>query len=110
MCPTCNELFKTREVFINHVKDHPTDDINNCKKYGNIILLPGLGHMEINLTKALFKLLWNVLLKDLALMLGWKSIKALTSCEKCSDHHKAWQMLHWDQSSLEAVCAPMYRH
>lgn len=93
VCPTCNELFKKREVFINHVKVHPTDDINKCKKYGNILLLPGLGHMEINLTKALFKLLWKVLLKDLALMLGWKSIKALTSCEKCSDHHKAWQML-----------------
>ena len=26
-------------------------------------------------------------------MLGWRSIKALTSCEKCTDHHKAWPML-----------------
>ena len=80
-------------MFINHVKVHPTDGINYCKKYGNILLLPELGHMEINLTKALFKLLWKVLLKGLALLLGWKSIKALTSCEKCSDNHKAWQIL-----------------
>lgn len=25
--------------------------------------------------------------------LGWKTIKALSACEKCTDHHKAWQIL-----------------
>ena len=93
VCPTCHELFKKKELFFNHVKVHPVDEIGECKKYGKVLLLPGLGHMEINLTKAMFKLLWKVVLKDLALMLGWRSIKALTSCEKCTDHHKAWQML-----------------
>ena len=75
------------------MKVHPVDEIDECKKYGKVLLLPGLGHMEINLTKAMFKLLWKVVIKDLALMLGWRSIKALTSCETCTDHHKAWQML-----------------
>ena len=93
LCPTCSELFKKKDLFLKHLNVHPVDDVNKCRKYGNILLLPGLGHMEINLTKAMFKLLWKVVLKDLAVMLGWKSIKALTACEKCTDHHKAWQIL-----------------
>ena len=93
ICPTCQELFKKNEAFLNHVKVHPVDDISKYRKYGNILLLPGLGHVEINATKAIFKLLWRVVLKDLAVMLGWKSIKALTACEKCTNHHKSWQIL-----------------
>jgi hypothetical protein len=51
--------------------------------------------MKINITKALFKLLWDVAIKVLSIMLGWKSksIKALTACHACTDHHKAWQIL-----------------
>ena len=33
------------------------------------------------------------MLKDLAIMSGWKSIKALTACENFTDDHKAWQIL-----------------
>ena len=93
VCPCCKELFKKKGDFIKHVNVHPVDDISACKKYGNILLIPGMGHMEINITKGIFKLLWKVMLKDLAIMLGWKSIKALTACENCTDHHKAWQIL-----------------
>ena len=80
-CLTCKELFKKKDAFLNHTITNPTDNVNFCKKYGNIFLIPGLGHMEINLTKAFFKLLWNVILKELAIMLGWTTIKALTACE-----------------------------
>ncbi|XP_071138418.1 uncharacterized protein [Mytilus edulis] len=59
-------------------------------KYNNILLLPGPGHYEINMVKALFKLLWDVGLLDLAKMLGFVSIKALQACQ---DHHKSWQIL-----------------
>ena len=49
--------------------------------------------METNLTKAFLKLLWKVILKEFVIMLGWKTVKALTASEKCTDHHKAWQTL-----------------
>ena len=68
--------------FFNHVNVHSYDDINACRKFGNILLIPGMGFMEIITTKAIFKVLWNIMLKDLAVMLEWKSIKALTVCEK----------------------------
>ena len=78
-CQTCEELSKKKDAFVNHTITHPTDNVNFCKKYGNILLIPGLGHIEINLTKAFFKLLWNVILKEFVIMLGWKTIKALTA-------------------------------
>lgn len=43
--------------------------------------------------KGLFRLLWNVILEDLAKMLGFNSPKALASCMSASDHHKSWQII-----------------
>ena len=59
----------------------------------NLLLLPGLGHFELNMTRAVFKLLWDVVLEDMAKLLGYKSVRALASCNMCSDHHKAFQMI-----------------
>jgi hypothetical protein len=59
----------------------------------NIFLQPGHGHYEMNMTRACFKVLWNVMLVDLGKMLGFRSIKALTACQRAYDHHKAWQMM-----------------
>ena len=56
-------------------------------------VIPGLGHYEINMVKCAFKLLWDVVLERLEKLLGFKSIRALTSCQNCSDHHKAWQII-----------------
>ena len=62
-------------------------------KYQHFLLEAGPGHYEINMVRTLFKLLWEVILKDLGYMLGFRSIKAQTSCQKACDHHKSWQML-----------------
>lgn len=59
----------------------------------HILLMPGLGHYEINMTRGSFKLLWDVCLKELGIMLGFKSLKAQFACQKSFDHHKSWQIL-----------------
>ncbi|XP_069134290.1 uncharacterized protein [Argopecten irradians] len=59
----------------------------------DILLQPGLGHYEINLTKAFIKLTWDVVGEDLAKMLGFRTPKALNACKQANDHHKAWQMI-----------------
>lgn len=47
----------------------------------------------MNMVKAVFRLLWEPCLSHLAAMLGFKSLKAQTTCKACSDHHKSWQIL-----------------
>ncbi|XP_062568018.1 uncharacterized protein LOC134230270 [Saccostrea cucullata] len=59
----------------------------------DILLQPGLGHFEMNMTKAIIKLIWNVVGEDLAKMLGYRSPKALQACMDANDHHKAFQFL-----------------
>ena len=46
------------------------------------------------------------MLKDLAIMSGLKSNKALTACENFTDDHKAWQILQISisHSYLHSVC------
>ena len=58
----------------------------------NILLLPGPGHIEINVLRALFKLMWPLGLEDLAKLLGFRTHKALTYALKVSDFHKSWQV------------------
>ena len=59
----------------------------------NIAMTPGPGHFEINMVRCVFKLLWKVLLIDVAKLLNFSSPKALEACQKAFDHHKSWQIL-----------------
>jgi len=94
ICHHCNESFTKKVQFQHHIHQENHDiDIEKCNKYKNILLIPGMGHIDINNTKALFKLMWQPCIKNLAILLGWKSPKALTLCEHCTDHHKAMQIL-----------------
>ncbi|KAK3098397.1 hypothetical protein FSP39_019148 [Pinctada imbricata] len=66
--------------------------IDKSPSLQNIILLPGLGHYEINMVRCVFKILWSVVIEDLVKMLGFNSPRALSCIQRCSDHHKAWQV------------------
>nr|XP_022289927.1 uncharacterized protein LOC111101643 isoform X2 [Crassostrea virginica] len=81
ICPVCRRQYD-QDDFGDHIKttEHCVD-IEDGRKYRNILMLTGHGHFEINMTKALFKLLWELCLVDLAKMLGFKSPKALASCQ-----------------------------
>ncbi|XP_053374886.1 uncharacterized protein LOC123530450 [Mercenaria mercenaria] len=59
----------------------------------DILLVPGLGHIEMTAVKACFKLLWDVCLQDLAKMLGYRTPRALMCCKACPNHHKSWMIL-----------------
>ncbi|XP_076087738.1 uncharacterized protein LOC143058159 [Mytilus galloprovincialis] len=107
VCHDCKMEFDDAAEFEEHknYRSHCTNiPYSDCQKYMNLMMLPVLGHYEINMSKALMKLLWDVIIIDLAKMLGFKSIKALQACQvlqECvllfsfsfSDHHKTWQIL-----------------
>lgn len=69
------------------------DSLSRSRTFKNMLLQPGLGHIEINMAKGCFKLLWDICLKDLDQMLGYRSPKALAACQAAHDHHKAMQIL-----------------
>ncbi|XP_062577384.1 uncharacterized protein LOC134239238 [Saccostrea cucullata] len=67
--------------------------IKHSEDLQDLLILPGLGHFEINMCKALIKLVWQALGVDLAKLLGYRSPKALQACLDGNDHHKAMQFL-----------------
>ena len=52
-CPTCTVLFKKKSDFVNHNLTHKVDNLFSCQTYGRVLLLPGIGHMENKITKAI---------------------------------------------------------
>ena len=53
--PNCSLIFKTKADFEKHldVNHHQAQiNVNECRTYGNILLIPGLEHYEINYVKS----------------------------------------------------------
>ena len=79
----------------------------NDPAYQNLLLLPGPGHFEMNMTKCLFKLLWPVGLSETAKHMGFTSLKAQEYMHKGGDHHKAWALLKiFHEACLQALVKP----
>ena len=67
-----------------HLRDRD-DDLKD------MLVLPGPGHLEMNMVRAIVKILWPLGLKELAGELcGAKSAESILNCK---DHHKSWNMI-----------------
>ena len=62
------------------------------KFFGNLILAPGLGHIEENFLLTVFKFMKNIFMPKVADKLGFKSTKAKEFAINCGDHHLSWQI------------------
>jgi hypothetical protein len=60
----------------------------------------------MNMTRCIFKLAWEVLLVDMAKMLGFRSARALVYCKAASNHHKAWQMIQILYGTTDEMLVP----
>ncbi len=67
--------------------------LHDAKNKFKIILLPGQGHIAMNVVRALLKLLWPFGMGDLAKILGFRTQTALAYANKAADFHKAWKRL-----------------
>jgi hypothetical protein len=56
-------------------------------------LKPGNGHIEMNLLRCIFKLLWVPCLQEFVKALGFRSDKAQDYVLNDRDHHISWQIL-----------------
>ena len=54
--------------------------------------------------RAFFDIYFDVLLEDLAKLLGFQSEKAISYCKKATDHHKTWDII---RIALEGTSAEM---
>jgi 7-cyano-7-deazaguanine synthase in queuosine biosynthesis len=86
-CTVCEKhMYST--ALSSHLTSCPTSVTSLT--FQNIILMPGLGHEELNMLKCFNKLSWQPLLKHLGRILNFESEKAQTSLLNVSNHHKSW--------------------
>ena len=61
--------------------------------FKNFLLLPGLGHMELNEARLLLKLLWEPLISHVSSLLGFRTPRAKQVVREGIDHHRNRQIL-----------------
>ena len=87
-CHDCDIILKTKKECEKH--DHP----NKSLEFDWVVVLPGPGHIEMNMLKSLVLLLWPVFWKDMVMLFNFTSESALRSARSVSDHHKGWAILN----------------
>ena len=95
VCMLCQKGFLTLGDFKLHTKSvHPdVEDVPFMREFDWVLPVIGDGHYEMTLVKAFTELNWDVFMSVLVKRNGWLSEMALMCAKKCSDTHKAWQLL-----------------
>ena len=92
ICSICKESVSGVQESTNHVQKHVDDrSQGECLmelEFDWAILIPGPGHLEMNMVKSFVELTWSIFFKSLAQLLNFKSENALKAAKRVSDHHK----------------------
>ena len=94
---------KFEEFLITHESlCHSDIPINErfTSSFMNLLLLPGLGHMELNQSRILLELLWEPILSHVVSLLGFRTPRAKQVVKEGIDHHCSRQIL---EACLEAI-------
>ena len=94
-CNGCEEIIDLKEDSLEtHLLHFHYSDSNISVKpyFGDILLVPGPGHMEKNFLLTIFKFTKDIFMFKLADKLGFKSSKAKDFIINCGDHHLSWQI------------------
>lgn len=109
-CSSCGDrVDKAHTTFEKHLSEKHRlnhDGITFKLLYDFVLPIPGAGHMEINLFRALFSLTRSMFMEFLAEKLGFSSKKAREFIIGCGDHHLTWQIF---QVSLYAISRELCR-
>ena len=93
-CSVCKKLFDTRKDDMrNHFEsEHGSLEPSYSKYFGDILLVPGAGHIEKNFLMAIFSLCRPIFMETIAVKLGFRSKKAVEFIINVGDHHLGWQI------------------
>lgn len=86
-CLSCGELLHSKADCTKHGHNDFT------LEFDWVVVVPGGGHIEMNMLKTLVELLWPVFWKDMVMLFNFTSEAALRSARNVSDHHKGWAVL-----------------
>ena len=76
-----------------HLHTHKSTTSQFLLKFGDILIMPGPGHIIFNMGRKLLDILWEPILSHFAAVLGFRSKNAQNVVRKGVDHHRTKQIL-----------------
>ena len=99
LCSVCFELVETVNL-----KPHSEENHKGVCSFENILteilLRPGPGHIEMNMSRLLLNFLWVPFLEELSTSFGFRTQKAKNVFRQGIDHHRSKQLLETLLESL----------
>ena len=93
LCDVCSSDLSPEEVDAHTREKHAGEPCHPKKLYDWVLLRPGLGHIEMNAVKVIFRLLWVPLLRHVAGLLGFRRGPAQAFVKNCGNNHLSWQLV-----------------
>ena len=87
------DIEELEKIKSEHAALHQNETCTFHNLFHNIILLPGPGHLELNMGCLLLKLLWVPFLNEIMKLLGFHTEKAQLIVKNGIDHHRTQQIL-----------------
>ncbi|KAJ8017459.1 hypothetical protein HOLleu_45119 [Holothuria leucospilota] len=95
-CPQCGAVIFGKDSFEEHCMASHNSEKQNMEyplEFDWVHLKIGYGHYEMNMLRSFFSLNWDVMVKDLAFAMGFRTENAQRYAKNGSDHHKSWELL-----------------
>ena len=111
VCSVCRQEIDIRSVSMaEHIDvEHPAVEITERESTGTrlfsyVLPMPGPGHIELNMAKALLSLMWTPILSHFVKQLGFRTSHAQDVVRNGVDHHRSRQIL---EVALQAISAEL---
>ena len=93
-CTKCGLSFFGEEAYTAHyIEAHDSEKVPYFLEFEWVLRKPGGAHVEMNPVKAFLELNWVPYCLELAHQMRFNTPETEHVAKKCSDHHKAWDML-----------------
>ena len=91
-CLVCHKLIKKDEKK-GHTENHKVNKIEYKRAFGELLLRPGAGHIELNMGRKLLNFLWIPLMSELSTHFGFRTPNAKLVFKSGVDHHRTREIL-----------------
>ena len=102
LCLTCSANLNGADECVQHENEfhEQSENVQIVKEFDWVVLVPGSGHIEINMVRGIIELGWDIFWKELAMTMNFRSETALRYAKAASDHHKAWTLCRISREAL----------
>ena len=92
VCNACGFSIIGLDAIQSHTKIHE-EPAEYSLEFDSVLLIPGAGHIEMNMVKCMVEFGWHIFWRELAFCMNFRTENALNACERVSDNHKGWELI-----------------